>query len=227
MSRLRGAPGLLRTCCEASRGCEAYSTVTGDLAYSGPADYDSGTHGATCALTGARLPQDPLEDTGGTVGATSMSEGTPQNHRTVEPKIANPRNHQKPTLMQTHEGLFTSSSLCPSIPDTVEQGLGPPGASLCWGGLRKTWGHIHVDEPQPPQKLRRVFRGILGSVHDDRSLSLFRTHSEASGRCETTSTLTRDPGPLSALRGSFRKLWARTHPDRSPWAASGPAGRLQ
>ncbi|XP_077700453.1 uncharacterized protein LOC144281356 isoform X2 [Canis aureus] len=127
MSRLRGAPGLLRTCCEASRGCEAYSTVTGDLAYSGPADYDSGTHGATCALTGARLPQDPLEDTGGTVGATSMSEGTPQNHRTVEPKIANPRNHQKPTLMQTHEGLFTSSSLCPSIPDTVEQGLGPPG----------------------------------------------------------------------------------------------------
>ena len=84
MSRLRGAPGLLRTCCEASRGCEAYSTVTGDPAYSGPADYDSGTHGATCALTGARLPQDPLEDTGGTVGATSMSEGTPQNHRVSE-----------------------------------------------------------------------------------------------------------------------------------------------
>ena len=25
----------------------------------------------------------------------------------------------------------------------------------------------------------------------------------------------------------LRKLWARTHPDRSPWAASGPAGRLQ
>ena len=58
--------------------------MTGDPAYSGPADYDSGTHGATCALTGARLPQDPLEDTGGTVGATSMSEGTPQNHRVSE-----------------------------------------------------------------------------------------------------------------------------------------------
>ena len=29
--------------------------------------------------------------------------------------------------MQTHEGLFTSSSLGPSIPNTVEQGLGPRG----------------------------------------------------------------------------------------------------
>ena len=29
--------------------------------------------------------------------------------------------------MQTHEGLFTSSSLGPSIPDTAEQGLGPRG----------------------------------------------------------------------------------------------------
>ena len=28
--------------------------------------------------------------------------------------------------MQTHEGLFTSSSLGPSIPDTAEQGLEPP-----------------------------------------------------------------------------------------------------
>ena len=29
--------------------------------------------------------------------------------------------------MQVHEGLFTSSSLGPSIPDTAEQGLGPRG----------------------------------------------------------------------------------------------------
>ena len=29
--------------------------------------------------------------------------------------------------MQTHEGLFTSLSLGPSIPDTAEQGLGPRG----------------------------------------------------------------------------------------------------
>ena len=29
------------------------------------------------------------------------------------------------TPMQTHEGLFTSLSLCPSIPDRAEQGLGP------------------------------------------------------------------------------------------------------
>ena len=68
MSRLTGAPGLLRTCCEASRGCEAYSTVTGDPVSSGPADYDSGTHGATSALTGARFPQDPLEDSGSAIG---------------------------------------------------------------------------------------------------------------------------------------------------------------
>ena len=80
MSRLTGPPGLLRTCCEASRGCEAsrrmflllpeeaYSTLRGDPEYSGPTDYDSGTRGATSAFTGARLPQDPLEDSGGDVG---------------------------------------------------------------------------------------------------------------------------------------------------------------
>ena len=27
--------------------------------------------------------------------------------------------------MQTHEGLFTSSILCPSIPDIADRGLGP------------------------------------------------------------------------------------------------------
>ena len=43
---------------------------------------------------------------------------------TVVPKIANPRNHQG---ADTEEGLFTSSSLGPSILDTVEQGLGPRG----------------------------------------------------------------------------------------------------
>ena len=68
MSRLTGDPGLLRTCCEASKGCEAYSTVTGDLAYAGPADYDSGTRGATSTLTGAQIPQESLEDSGGAIG---------------------------------------------------------------------------------------------------------------------------------------------------------------
>ena len=34
---------------------------------------------------------------------------------------------EKPTAMQTHEGLFTSLSLFPSIPDRAEQGLGPGG----------------------------------------------------------------------------------------------------
>ena len=44
------------------------------------------------------------------------------------PKIANPRNYQgADTDASTREGLFASSSLGPSIPDTAEQGLGPPG----------------------------------------------------------------------------------------------------
>ena len=34
---------------------------------------------------------------------------------------------KKPIPMQTHEGLFTSLILCPSIPNTAEQGLGPRG----------------------------------------------------------------------------------------------------
>ena len=34
---------------------------------------------------------------------------------------------KEPTRMQTHEGLFTTSSLDPSVPDTAEQGLGPRG----------------------------------------------------------------------------------------------------
>ena len=34
---------------------------------------------------------------------------------------------EEPTPMQTHEGLFTSWSLCPSTPDTAEQGLGLQG----------------------------------------------------------------------------------------------------
>ena len=79
MSRLTGASSILRTCCEASRGCEAsrrmflllpeeaYSTLRGDPEYSGPTDYDSGTRGAMSTFTGARLPQDPLEDSGGAV----------------------------------------------------------------------------------------------------------------------------------------------------------------
>ena len=68
MSRLTGATSLLRTCCEASRGCEAYSTVTGVPVSSGPADYDSGTRGATSTLTGAQIPQESLEDSGGAIG---------------------------------------------------------------------------------------------------------------------------------------------------------------
>ena len=42
--------------------------MTGDPASSGPADYDLGTRGAMSTLTGALLPQDPLEDFGGAVG---------------------------------------------------------------------------------------------------------------------------------------------------------------
>ena len=41
------------------------------------------------------------------------------------PKILNPRNHQGADTDETPEGLFTSWSLGPSAPDTLEQGLGP------------------------------------------------------------------------------------------------------
>ena len=43
----------------------------------------------------------------------------------VVPKIANPRNHGGADTDETSEGLFTSWSLGPSAPDTLEQGLGP------------------------------------------------------------------------------------------------------
>ena len=48
--------------------------------------------------------------------------------------------------MQTHEGLFTSSSLGPSVSDTTEQGLGPEvGFSLVLraglGDLPKGWSN--------------------------------------------------------------------------------------
>ena len=39
------------------------------------------------------------------------------------------------------------------------------GASLCWGGLRKTWGRVYADELQPPQDPQGVFRGKLGHIH--------------------------------------------------------------
>ena len=47
--------------------------------------------------------------------------------RLLCPRLRIRETTEKLTLMQTHEGLFTSSSLCPCIPDTVEQGLGPRG----------------------------------------------------------------------------------------------------
>ena len=136
----------------------------------------------------------------------------------AQPPVASERSRRGRPSPGTAQGARMCSR--PPLPPVT-------GASLCWGGLRKTWGHIHADEPQPPQSLWGVFRGILLSVHADRSPSLLRTHGEASGRCGSTSTLTGAPGPLQDLPGGFRKLLARTHPDRSPWAASGPAGRLQ
>ena len=61
------------------------------------------------------------------------------------PKLHIRETTKEPTQMQTHEGLFTSSSLGPSIPDTVEQGLGPPRwvtAGFLWaslGDFQKGW----------------------------------------------------------------------------------------
>ena len=47
--------------------------------------------------------------------------------RLLCPRLRIRETTKEPTPMQTHEGLFTSSSLGPSIPDTAEQGLGPRG----------------------------------------------------------------------------------------------------
>ena len=47
--------------------------------------------------------------------------------RLLCPRLRIRETTNEPTPMQTHEGLFTSSSLGPSIPDTAEQGFGPPG----------------------------------------------------------------------------------------------------
>ena len=54
--------------------------------------------------------------------------------------------------MQTHEGLFTSSSLGPSIPDTAEQRLGPRGGfQLSFKG----WSQ------RPPEGLEQVLKFCL------------------------------------------------------------------
>ena len=45
--------------------------------------------------------------------------------RLLCPRLWIRKTMEKPTPKQTHEGLFTSSSLCPSTPDIAEQGLGP------------------------------------------------------------------------------------------------------
>ena len=45
--------------------------------------------------------------------------------RLLCPRLRIRETTEKPTPMQTHQGLFTSSSLRPSTPDTTEQGLGP------------------------------------------------------------------------------------------------------
>ena len=47
--------------------------------------------------------------------------------RVLCPRLRIQETTEKPTLIQTHVRLFTSSSLCPSIPNRVEQGLGSRG----------------------------------------------------------------------------------------------------
>ncbi|XP_072662566.1 uncharacterized protein [Canis lupus baileyi] len=50
---------------------------------------------------------------------------------------------EKPTPKQTHEGLFTSSSLCPSIPDSAEQGLRPRDCCAQDCESEKPWRSPH------------------------------------------------------------------------------------
>ena len=47
--------------------------------------------------------------------------------RLLCPRLRIRETSEKPTEMQTHEGLLTSSSLCPIIPDRAEQRVGPRG----------------------------------------------------------------------------------------------------
>ena len=61
--------------------------------------------------------------------------------------------------MQTHEGLFISSSLGPSVPDTAEQGLGPQGGfQLSFKGWSRG----------PPEGVEEFFKFCL---HSDMGLS--------------------------------------------------------
>ena len=75
------------------------------------------------------LPASPCLGAWGTKGLRGGQRGRGSDIRTagpcVVPKIANPRNHQGADTDETPEGLFTSWSLGPSAPDTLEQGLGP------------------------------------------------------------------------------------------------------
>ena len=59
---------------------------------------------------------------------------------------------KEPTPMQTHEGLFTSSSFCPSMPDTEEQVLGPRGGFLL---SFKGWSR------EPPEGLEQFLKFSL------------------------------------------------------------------
>ena len=47
--------------------------------------------------------------------------------RLLCPRLRIRETTETPTAMKTHEGLLTSSSLCPIIPDRAEQGVGPRG----------------------------------------------------------------------------------------------------
>ena len=67
----------------------------------------------------------------------------------------------------------------------------------------------------------------MGRVHADRSPGPLRTLGEASGRYWPAYTLIGNPELPQDPRGGFRILWARIHADRSPWATSGPSGRVQ
>ena len=57
------------------------------------------------------------------------------------PRLRIQETTKEPTLMQTHEGLFTNSSLGPSIPDTAQHrgaGIWTPEVGSClvlWAGL--------------------------------------------------------------------------------------------
>ena len=107
------------------------------------------------------------------------------------PKIAYPRNHQKPTSMQVQEGLLASSSLAQVSPTEWSRGLDPKGGSswvfMGWSrgfseGIKEIFFPFHSDmRERVGEFLKLCFHSDMGlSVKD--GLQSFLELTWATGR---------------------------------------------